>query len=52
MIVVVEIIGSRLMWDAWSRQGCHLVYRMLGRNKSLPIGPTGSQLEAQETRLV
>jgi hypothetical protein len=51
MIVIVEIIAGRLMRDALTRQGCQFVTIMLGKNKDLPSGPTGSHLEEAETRL-
>ena len=51
MIFVVKIIAGRLMRHALRRQGCQHVTNMLGRNKGLPSGPTGSHLEETEVRL-
>ena len=51
MIIVVEIIAGRLMRDALTRKNVNLLSSMLGRNKDLLSGATGSHLEEAKTRL-
>jgi hypothetical protein len=49
MIVVVDIIISRQMRDALTRQGCQLATINVGRNKGLPSGPIGCHLKEADT---